>query len=69
MRQCKKSFIGCIRKVDLSELKSTSSIANVAQSVERIHGKDEVSGSIPDIGSVTKIPDIRQVFLFFESQF
>ena len=25
--------------------------ANVAQLVERVHGKDEVSGSIPDIGS------------------
>jgi hypothetical protein len=25
--------------------------ADVAQLVERIHGKDEVSGSIPDIGS------------------
>ncbi len=27
------------------------SLANVAQMVERVHGKDEVSGSIPDIGS------------------
>ena len=26
--------------------------AAVAQSVERIHGKDEVSGSIPDRGSI-----------------
>ena len=26
--------------------------AAVAQSVERIHGKDEVSGSIPDGGSI-----------------
>ena len=26
--------------------------ANVAQSVERTHGKGEVSGSIPDIGSI-----------------
>lgn len=25
--------------------------ADVAQSVERIHGKDEVAGSIPAIGS------------------
>lgn len=25
--------------------------ANVAQSVERIHGKDEVRGSIPRVGS------------------
>ena len=25
--------------------------ANVAQSVERIHGKDEVVGSIPTVGS------------------
>ena len=26
--------------------------AAVAQTVERIHGKDEVSGSIPDCGSI-----------------
>lgn len=29
-------------------------LANVAQSVERRHGKAEVSGSIPDIGSKSK---------------
>ncbi len=27
--------------------------ANIAQSVERIHGKDEVRGSIPRVGSAT----------------
>ena len=29
-------------------------IAHVAQSVERVLGKDEVSGSIPDMGSSTR---------------
>ena len=28
-----------------------SAVAAIAQSVERIHGKDEVSGSNPDRGS------------------
>ncbi len=31
------------------------SLANVAQSVERRHGKAEVSGSIPDIGSNSNV--------------
>ncbi len=39
-----------------------SSLANVAQSVERVHGKDEVSGSIPDIGSEIKNTWSNQVF-------
>ena len=34
---------------------SGAHVANVAQSVERRHGKAEVSGSIPDIGSKIKI--------------
>ena len=33
--------------------------ANVAQSVERIHGKDEVCGSIPHVGSKGKHPQVR----------
>ncbi len=33
---------------------SRDSLAAVAQLVERIHGKDEVSGSIPDRGSITR---------------
>ena len=32
-------------------LARTVRYANVAQSVERIHGKDEVRGSIPRVGS------------------
>jgi hypothetical protein len=28
--------------------------AQIAQLVERVHGKDEVSGSIPDLGSIKK---------------
>ena len=28
--------------------------AHVAQSAERVLGKDEVSGSIPDMGSITR---------------
>ena len=31
-------------------------LAPIAQQVERIHGKDEVSGSNPDGGSIIKIP-------------
>ena len=32
-----------------------STLADVAQLVERILGKNEVSGSIPDVGSKVKI--------------
>ena len=32
---------------------ASADIADVAQSVERVHGKDEVPGSIPGIGSDT----------------
>jgi hypothetical protein len=48
----------------------TNHNANVAQMVERVHGKDEVSGSIPDIGSTVKngnescrflVSDLRQI--------
>ena len=38
-------------------------VANVAQLVERIHGKDEVSSSILDIGSKRKNP-LRGFFLY-----
>ncbi len=38
------------------------SFADVAQLVERVHGKDEVAGSIPAIGSNTKTP--LGVFVF-----
>ena len=31
--------------------------AAIAQLVERIHGKDEVSGSIPDRGSILRITE------------
>ena len=33
-------------------MESERSSAEIAQSVERIHGKDEVPGSIPGLGSV-----------------
>ena len=32
--------------------------AHVAQSAERVLGKDEVSGSIPDMGSISDIEDV-----------
>jgi hypothetical protein len=33
--------------------------ADVAQLVERVHGKDEVSGSTPDVGSLISLPRHR----------
>ena len=42
---------GTARVVVDENLWYDSAIANVAQSVERIHGKDEVVGSIPTVGS------------------
>lgn len=43
-------------------LSDSYNFANVAQSVERRHGKAEVSGSIPDIGSARKNTPRRSVF-------
>lgn len=39
----------------IHELFGISPHAAVAQLVERIHGKDEVSGSIPDRGSMKNL--------------
>jgi len=38
---------------------ATDHIANVAQLVEHIHGKDEVLGSIPSIGSKAALKSRR----------
>ena len=35
--------------------RSTVTGAHVAQTVERVLGKDEVSGSIPDMGSISRV--------------
>lgn len=37
-------------RIPISEVRC----ADIAQSVERIHGKDEVPGSIPGVGSTKK---------------
>lgn len=39
--------------------------AAIAQLVERIHGKDEVSGSIPDRGSILICIEYKTVLLLF----
>jgi hypothetical protein len=40
-------------------------IAVIAQLVERIHGKDEVAGSIPAVGSTKKTTHMSYFFLGF----
>ena len=47
--------------------RSKRKIAFIAQSVERIHGKDEVIGSIPIKGSKRKSPEHQRsgLFLFY----
>lgn len=42
--------------IAFSRLNPAPLFANVAQSVERVHGKDEVFGSIPNIGSNNNSP-------------
>ena len=41
-----------------------ANVAAVAQLVERIHGKDEVSGSIPDRGSKNPFAHARGFLIF-----
>ena len=38
-------------------------VAAIAQSVERIHGKDEVSGSNPDRGSRGKLVELIDFYI------
>ncbi len=42
---------GCSSALRLVCTTPSPPFANIAQSVERIHGKDEVLGSIPSVGS------------------
>ena len=47
-----KYYIFCQKS--LSSIRLNPLFAKIAQLVEHIHGKDEVSGSIPDLGSKMK---------------
>jgi hypothetical protein len=42
------------------DIRNTSTRAHVAQSAERVLGKDEVSGSIPDMGSILALGALDQ---------
>ncbi len=39
--------------------------ADLAQQVEHIHGKDGVSGSSPEVGSIEKMPGEETLPVFF----
>ena len=42
-----------------SDFAARRTTAHVAQSVEHLHGKQKVSGSIPLVGSITRIANGR----------
>lgn len=52
------------KEFKLDNIKAVFDVAKIAQLVEHIHGKDEVPGSIPGLGSAIKENDFLVGFWY-----